>query len=60
MLWEAFKSMFYKRSKADPCLYFAWTMFGLVLWTSWVDDCMVAGHKQAVKFAKRQLMERFD
>jgi hypothetical protein len=36
--------MKYNRSKADPCLYYHWTKTGLVLWLSWVDDCLVCGH----------------
>jgi hypothetical protein len=42
-LLKAFASMDYVRSKADPCLYFAWTVNGLVIWISWVDDCLVCG-----------------
>jgi Reverse transcriptase (RNA-dependent DNA polymerase) len=59
-LLEAFKSMNYARSKADPCLYFAWTMFGLVIWLSWVDDCLVCGTSDGVRVAKRQMQARFD
>jgi hypothetical protein len=56
----AFKSMKYKRSKADPCLYYAWTALGLVLWISWVDDCLTVGSKEAAKQAKQQMMDHFD
>ena len=59
-LLKAFKSMEYKRSKADPCLYYQWTDLGLVLWISWVDDCLVIGCKEAVLRAKREMMSRFD
>ena len=31
-LLKALIEMKYQRSKADPCLYFAWTMHGLKLW----------------------------
>jgi hypothetical protein len=32
-----------ERSKADPSLYFKWTGSGaLLLWFSWVDDCVIA------------------
>jgi hypothetical protein len=51
-LFEAFKNMKHKRSKADPCLYFAWTEVGLVLWMSWVDDLAVAGKPKAVTTKK--------
>ncbi len=56
----AFASMNYHRSKADPCLYFDWTKEGLIVWISWVDDCLVAGAKKGVLFAKGQMTERFD
>jgi hypothetical protein len=56
----AFRHMTFERSKADPCLFFKWTKLGLVLWVTWVDDCLVCGEKEAVKVAKKQLMERFD
>jgi hypothetical protein len=59
-LLMAFSSMKFKRSKADPCLYFAWTMLGLVLWLSWIDDCLVVGQKEAVKKAKKKMTDRFD
>jgi hypothetical protein len=56
----AFTSMDYARSKADPCLYFAWTINGLIVWISWVDDCLVCGKTEGVKIAKKQMMDRFD
>jgi hypothetical protein len=59
-LLEAMKSMGYTRSKADPCLYYAWTMHGLVVWISWVDDCLVCGLPEGVRIAKRQMQERFE
>jgi hypothetical protein len=59
-LLEAFYGMKYTRSKADPCLYFKWTLLGLVLWISWVDDCLIAGKREAVQKAKAEMMARFD
>jgi hypothetical protein len=60
MLVMAFKHMTYERSKVDPCLFFKWTTYGLVLWITWVDDCLVCGNKKGVLEAKKLLMERFD
>jgi hypothetical protein len=52
-LLMAFKLMEYKRSKADPCIYYGWMALGLVLWILWADDCCLAvGNKEAVKQAK--------
>jgi hypothetical protein len=60
-LLAAFNDMKFKRSKADPCLYFAWCKKrGLTLWVSWIDDCLVVGSKKGVKKAKKKLIDRFD
>lgn len=59
-LCEAFKNMSFKRSKADPCLHFAWTILGLILWLSWVDDLFTTGNAQGVKKAKMQMKEHFE
>jgi hypothetical protein len=52
--------MGFERSKADPCLYYAWTKQGLCLWVSWVDGCLAVGTKEAVAIAKKQLTSKFD
>ena len=51
--------MKYKRNAADPCLHFKWTVFGLVIWLSWVDDHFNTGSDEAMKEAKVQMMSRF-
>jgi hypothetical protein len=56
----AFASINYRRSKADPCLFFDWTIDGLIVWISWVNDCLVAGKKLRVLIAKGQMTARFD
>jgi hypothetical protein len=49
-----FTYMKYGRSKADPCShYFKWTVCGLVVWLSWVDDFLVCGKEEAVMEAKK-------
>ena len=59
-LLTAMLSMGFSRSKADPCLYFQWTASGLVIWLSWIDDCLCVGQKAAVMKAKTEMMKRFD
>jgi hypothetical protein len=59
-LLKAFRHMEYRRSKADPCLSFRWTALGLILWLSWVDDCLIGGKDEGVKIAKGQMMDLFD
>ena len=56
-LLEALRGMGYMQSKADPCLYFKWTVYGLVIWLSWVDDCLICGQPKGVKIAKESMME---
>jgi hypothetical protein len=60
VLLEAFRKMGFHRSKADPCLQFAWTTEGLVLWISWVDDMLVCGSEKGVKIAKQQFKAQFE
>ena len=48
------------RNGAYPCLYFKWTLFGLVVWLSWVDDCMVWGPKEVVPKDNKEFMKRFE
>ena len=59
-LLKCMRDMMYKRNGADPCMYFKWTMVGLVIWLSWVDDCMIWGHKDIVPKENEEFMSRFD
>jgi hypothetical protein len=53
--------MEHKKSKADPCLYFACIAAGLVLWMSWVDDLAIAGKPKAVATTvKSKMKKEFD
>jgi hypothetical protein len=42
-LLEALQSMNFMQSKADPCLYYGWGSNQLVIWLSWVDNCLICG-----------------
>ena len=57
-LLQAFASMGYTKSQADPCLYFNWTEKGLSVWISWIDDCLTVGKN--MKTAKQKMIDRFD
>jgi Reverse transcriptase (RNA-dependent DNA polymerase) len=59
-LLMAFKAMGFEKSIADPCLYFKNTRDGLVLWISWVDDCLLVGHPIQVCEYKQKMKEYFD
>ena len=60
ILLAAMKKMGFSRSSADPCLYYTWTATGLVVWLSWIDDCLCLGPPQAVNEAKMKFMKKFD
>ena len=49
-----FTSMGYSRKTSDPCLYFSWTVQGLLLWLSWIYDFLVLGNTKGVKFTKNK------
>jgi hypothetical protein len=53
-------AMHFMRSKADPCLYYHWTVLGLVLIISWVDDLLICGQKEAVLKTKEDLKKHFE
>jgi hypothetical protein len=35
-------------------------MYVLVVWLSWIDDCLVAGDKRAIEAANEQMKSRFE
>ena len=49
-----------QRYGADPCLYFKWTSEGLVVWLSWIDDCMIWGPKKLVAQENAEFQRRFE
>lgn len=58
---KAFDDMKFSRSKADPCLCFKWTLLhGLIIWISWVNDCMATGKKEGMLAAKEEMKKQFD
>jgi hypothetical protein len=44
--------MKYEKSAADPCLYFCWNVRRLIIWLSWIDECVVVGNEEGVLSAK--------
>ena len=56
----AFKTMGFERSIADPCLYFKNSKNGIVIWISWVDDCLLMGHKEEVSKYKTMMHQFFE
>ena len=52
--------MNFRRSKADPCLYYKWTGRGLNTWISWVDDLIAIGPREEVLENKEQVKKYFE
>ena len=57
LLLTAMRSMGHEKSKADPCLYFKGTENGLLLWLSWIDDCLCVRHPVEVAKAREDKFE---
>ena len=59
-LLAAMRNMGFEKSCAYLCLYFEWTALGLVVWLSWIDNCLCMGAPEAVEKAKQNFMNKFD
>ena len=55
-LLHAMRSILFERSGADPCLCYRWTMCGLVIITSWIDDLLIIGNQDKINDAKKEIM----
>ena len=64
MFWQellkAMKFMHCKQSNSDLCLYYTWTTQGLLIWLSWIDDCLCMGNNNEVMKVKEELKGLFD
>ena len=60
MLIERMKKKDYKRSKADPCLYYIYIDGRLVVLVSWVDDIMILGHPSDVESVEKDFNKLFE
>eukprot|EP00957_Ditylum_brightwellii_P003744 284488-Ditylum_brightwellii.AAC.1 len=52
--------MKFQRNKANPYLYYKWIGSCLIMWMSWVDDCLVAGPLELVEIAKAEMTGLFE
>jgi hypothetical protein len=60
-LLRAFSALGCKRSDTDPCMYFKWTeAAGLLIWLSWIDDCVCFGKEDAVEESKSEMKKLFE
>ena len=60
-LLAAMRGMKYERSMADPCMYYKWHKDeGLIIWLSWIDDCLCIGSRAGVQEAKNMMLKQFE
>ena len=59
-LVKTVKGRLYKRSQADPCLYYTWRNGRLVMMISWIDDNMILGHPEDVAQFRKDLEDGFE
>ena len=60
-LLKAFTKIGCERSKADPCMYYEWTALGcLLVWLSWIDDCVCFGKASDVEESRNKMKTMFD
>eukprot|EP00957_Ditylum_brightwellii_P021473 1619762-Ditylum_brightwellii.AAC.1 len=58
-LLKCMEDLKYKHNGTDLCMYFKWNLIGLVIWLSWIDDCMVWGPEGIVKAESEVFNEEF-
>jgi Reverse transcriptase (RNA-dependent DNA polymerase) len=54
------KAIGFKRSGADPCLYYKWNNGMLTVIVSWVDDLFIAGCPKELLIVKENIKKHFD
>jgi len=57
---KALLDMLYKQSPAVQCLHYGSTMSGLIVWLTWIDDCLIAVDAKGVAAAKERMKQRFE
>ena len=61
LLQSVFLKVNYKRSNIDPSVFHKWSeKDGLVVWLSWVDDCLCTGKTESVEEAKEEFKKEFE
>ena len=59
-LLKSFRFMKYTRNREDRYLYFRWFKGELVIWISWVDDCLLTGPKKRTQQAESKIASLFE
>ena len=60
LLLKCMRSMDMEKSWADPCMYYKETVNALVVWISWMDDCLCVGLNVEVQKARTYILARFE
>ena len=59
VLLAVMRIMGFDKSKADSCLYFKWKDEQLVMWISWVDDCLCCAKDSTIEEMKNAFKKHF-
>ena len=54
------RSMKCEKSKADPSLYFKMMDNGLLLWLSWIDECLCVRNPVEVAKPREEVLSKFE
>ena len=61
LLQSIFLKLSHKRSNKDPCMFHKWSeKDSLVVWLSWVDDCLCTAKKESVEEVKEESKKEFE
>ena len=60
LLLIAMRSMKCEKSKADLSLYFKMMDNGLLLWLSWIDECLCVGNPVEVAKTREEILSKFE
>ena len=52
--------MKYKRNGADTCMYLKWTKAKIIIWKTWIEDCMAWRIDEIVNKESKAFNDRFD
>ena len=52
--------MGFKIIKADPCVYYCWTVYGLLIWLYFIDACLFVGQSDSVKKSRDKMKSLLD
>ena len=55
-----FKDMYCKIIRADPCMYYCWNIYGMLIWLYWVDEFLSVGQPEVIEKYRDNMKILFD